>query len=142
MEADQDVRSNRTSVCLGWRIFLTALARWCVLWHSGWLKYGLSLTLQWEEEADPKHGVGICAAIPTLHHVRNMGHVAEPTPGAAMSSSIMLIAFTLVCSFPGVLPFTKHNSKIFQVSHVDLTLLPYLHQGYAGLGLASAGDAW
>lgn len=83
----------------------------------------------------------ISAAILALHHVRNMGHVAEPTPGAAMSSSVMLIVFTLVCSFPGVLPFTKHNSKIFQkVSRVGLTLL--LCQGYAGLGLASAGGAW
>lgn len=33
-----------------------------------------------------------------LHHVRNVGHVAEPTPGTAISSSIMWIVFTLVCS--------------------------------------------
>lgn len=137
MEADQAVRSNRTSVCLGWRIFLTALACWCALWHSEWLEYGLSLTPQCEEGTDPKPGMGICAAVLAPHHVRNKGHIAEPTRGAATSSSIMLVVFTLVCSFPGVQPFTKHNSKIW-VSHVCLTLLPCLCQGcedaWLGLG--------
>lgn len=56
-----------------------------------------------------------------------------------MSSSVTLVVFTLVCSLPGVLPSTKHNSKIFQrVSHVCLTLFPCLSQGCedAWLGLS------
>lgn len=131
--------AERTCVCLGWRIFLTALACWCALWHLGWLEYGLSLTPQWAEGTDPKPGMGICAAILALHCVRNMEHVAEPTPGAAVLSSVTLVVFTLVCSLPGVLPFTKHNSKTFQrVSHVCLTLFPCLCWGRedAWLGLS------